>query len=54
LGDIILRLGESQATDEYELRKALSEDVVGKAVVLRVLRTEKVADLKITPGEAEW
>jgi len=54
LGDIILRLGESQATDEYELRKALSGDVVGKTVVLRVLRTEKVADLKITPGEAEW
>ncbi len=53
LGDIILRLGDSQATDEYELHKALSGDVVGRAVALRVLRAEKVTDLRITPREAE-
>jgi serine protease DegQ len=53
IGDIILRLGEVQATDEYELHKALSGEVVGKTVNLRVLRAEKVTDLKVTPREAE-
>ena len=53
LGDIILRLGDAQATDEYELHKALTGDVVGKTVTLRILRAEKVADLKVTPREAE-
>jgi len=53
LGDIILKLGDAQATDEYELHKALTGDVVGKTLVLRILRAEKVADLKVTPREAE-
>jgi S1-C subfamily serine protease len=53
IGDIILKLGDAQATDEYELHKALSGEVVGKPLGLRVLRAEKVTDLKITPKEAE-
>jgi len=53
LGDIILKLGDTQATDEYELHKALTGDVVGKTLALRILRAEKVADLKVTPREAE-
>jgi S1-C subfamily serine protease len=53
LGDIILRLGDAQATDEYELHRALSGDVVGKTLALRILRAEKVAHLKVTPREAE-
>ena len=53
IGDIILRLGDAKATDEYELHKALSGEVIGKSVGLRVLRAEKVAELKITPKEAE-
>jgi S1-C subfamily serine protease len=53
MGDIILRLGEAQATDEYELHKALTGEIVGKPVTLTVLRAEKVAELKITPREAE-
>ena len=53
IGDIILRLGDAQATDEYELHKALSGEVVGRTVTLRVLRAERVTDLKITPKEAE-
>ena len=53
LGDIILRLGDARATDEYELHKALSGEVVGKTVTLRILRAEKVSDLKVTPKEAE-
>jgi S1-C subfamily serine protease len=53
IGDIILRLGDARAVDEYELHKALTEDVVGKQVRLQILRAEKVTELKITPAEAE-
>jgi serine protease DegQ len=53
MGDVILKLGETQATDEYELHKALSGDVVGKQTALKVLRSEKVTDLRITPREAQ-
>lgn len=53
VGDIILKLGDSRATDEYELHKALSQDVVGKQLGLMVLRTEKVTALRVTPAEAE-
>jgi serine protease DegQ len=53
LGDVILTLGDAQAADEYELHKALTGDVVGKPTSLRVLRAEKVTDLRITPREAE-
>jgi S1-C subfamily serine protease len=53
IGDVVLRLGEARATDEYELHEALSGEVVGKAVSLWVLRGEKLTELRITPGEAE-
>jgi S1-C subfamily serine protease len=53
MGDIILQLGEARATDEYELHRALSGEVIGKPVGLRILRAEKVTELSITPREAE-
>jgi S1-C subfamily serine protease len=53
VGDVILKLGDSRATDEYELHKALTRDVVGKQVSLLVLRTEKAVELMVTPAEAE-
>jgi S1-C subfamily serine protease len=53
VGDILLKLGDSRATDEYELHKALTQDVVGKQVSLLVLRTEKAVELRVTPAEAE-
>ena len=53
VGDIILRLGSSQATDEYALHRALSQDAVGKQTRLLVLRAEKVTELRVTPAEAE-
>ncbi len=53
IGDIILRLGETRATDEYELHRALSDEVVGRQVSLQVLRAEKLTELEITPKEAE-
>jgi S1-C subfamily serine protease len=52
MGDIILRLGSAKATDEYELHKALSGEVVGKSASLWVLRGEKLTELKVTPKEA--
>jgi S1-C subfamily serine protease len=53
MGDVILGLGDARAADEYELHRALSGEVVGRAVTLRVLRAEKVTELTITPVEAE-
>ncbi|QQG48173.1 MAG: trypsin-like peptidase domain-containing protein [archaeon] len=53
LGDVILRLGDTKATDEYELHKALSGDIVGRPTSLWVLRGEKLTELKVTLGEAE-
>jgi S1-C subfamily serine protease len=53
MGDVILQLGGARATDEYELHKALTGEVVGKSVSLRILRAEKVTELRITPREAE-
>ncbi|MDG6901131.1 MAG: trypsin-like peptidase domain-containing protein [Nitrososphaerota archaeon] len=53
IGDVILRLGDARATDEYELHRALSGEVVGKELRLTVLRAEKVSELRITPAEAE-
>lgn len=53
MGDVILSLGDVKATDEYELHRALAGEVVGKQVALRILRAEKLAELRITPREAE-
>ncbi|HYB06880.1 MAG TPA: S1C family serine protease [Nitrososphaerales archaeon] len=53
IGDVILKLGDARATDEYELHRALSGDVVGRQVGLLILRSEKLTELKITPSEAE-
>ncbi|MBI3859614.1 MAG: trypsin-like peptidase domain-containing protein [Thaumarchaeota archaeon] len=51
IGDIIVRLGDTKATDEYELHKALSSEVVGKQVSLWVLRGGRLTELKVTPAE---
>ena len=51
MGDIILKLGEAQATDEYELHRALAADVVGKQVTLKVLRGERATEFDVTPRE---
>lgn len=53
IGDVILRLGGTQADDEYQLHRALSGDVVGRSVSLTVLRAEKLTEMKVTPKEAE-
>jgi len=52
IGDVILRLGDAKATDEYQLHRALSGEVVGRITSLWILRGEKLTELKITPQEA--
>lgn len=53
IGDIIVRLGDTKAVDEYELHKALSGEVVGHQVSLWILRGGNLLELKVTPGETE-
>jgi S1-C subfamily serine protease len=53
IGDVILQLGDARAADEYELHKALTGDIVGKPVALKILRAEKATELRITPRESE-
>lgn len=53
MGDIILRLGDAEATDEYRLQRALRGEAVGRPASLWVLRGEQLTELKITPEEAE-
>lgn len=53
MGDVILALGNTKATSSYELHRALSDETVGKSITLRVLRSEKPVDLKVTPREAK-
>jgi len=52
IGDVILALGDARVTDEYELHRALGGEAVGKPVTLRILRAEKMTELRITPREA--
>ena len=52
IGDVILRLGDAKATDEYQLHRALSGEVVGKSTGLWILRGERLTELTITPKEA--
>jgi S1-C subfamily serine protease len=52
IGDLILRLGDSKATDELGLRRALSGDAVGRKSKLQVLRGEKLTVLEVEPREA--
>lgn len=51
IGDIIVRLGDTKAVDEYQLHKALSSEVVGKQVSLWVLRGGSPTELRVTPME---
>lgn len=53
MGDVILALGDSKATGVYELHKALSAEAAGKPILLRVMRSERVVDLSVTPAEVE-
>ena len=55
VGDIIVKIGDHEVANLYELRKALDEQLIGKTVSLRVLRGGVITELKVTPEEAkEW
>jgi len=55
VGDIIVKIGDHEVANLYELHKALDEQLIGKTVSLRVLRGGVITELKVTPEEAkEW
>lgn len=51
VGDIIVRLGGTKVSDDYELHRALASDSIGKEQSLWVLRGGALAELKVTPVE---
>jgi serine protease Do len=53
MGDVLLQFNGKPVTSHFELRKLLSEDVIGKSVKLSILRGEKVVELRITPKDEE-
>ena len=53
IGDVLLKLGGERVTDLSELHGGLSDQVIGKALALSVLRGEKLTELTVTPREAE-
>ena len=52
-GDVLVKFNNKPVTELYELGKYLREDIVGTPVAVQVIRGEKVADLTVTPSEAE-
>jgi S1-C subfamily serine protease len=53
MGDVLLQFNGKPIASHFELRKLLSEDVIGKTVKLSVLRGEKVVELRITPKDEQ-
>jgi len=52
LGDVLLGFGENNVGGFHELTRLLTQEAVGKAVKLRILRGGKLEELSITPGSA--
>ena len=52
LGDVLLGFGETSVGGFHDLTRLLTQEAVGKAVKLRVLRGGKLEELSITPGTA--
>ncbi len=49
MGDVIVAFNGKPVLDFYDLPRLLSEDVVGKQIVLAIIREEKLLQLTITP-----
>jgi S1-C subfamily serine protease len=52
LGDVLLGFGGSDVNGFHDLTRLLTQDAVGKAAKLRVLRGGKLEEFSITPGPA--
>ncbi|MDG6996775.1 MAG: trypsin-like peptidase domain-containing protein [Nitrososphaerota archaeon] len=51
IGDVLLRFNEKPVQSHYELRKFLSEDVIGKPVKISVLRGSRIFDITVIPAD---
>jgi S1-C subfamily serine protease len=53
MGDIIVKFDDEPITDIHDLRRQLlKQDVIGKSVMIVIIRGEKKRELTLTPGEA--
>ena len=53
IGDVILRFNGRPIASHHELRKLLSDDVIGKQAKLAVLRGGKILELSVIPRDEE-
>jgi S1-C subfamily serine protease len=53
MGDVIVKFNTQPVTTFYDLPRLLTEDLVGKKATITILRGERIAELTITPTEAE-
>jgi serine protease DegQ len=53
IGDILLKLEGESVTDVHDLHRLLTDEVIGKSLTLGLLRGGKLAEVKVTPREAE-
>ena len=53
MGDVIVKFNDQPVATFYDLPRLLTEDVVGKKTTITILRGERIAELKVTPTEAE-
>lgn len=53
MGDVIISLENQPTNSLQDLHQLLDEEVIGKPIQVRVLRSERTTSLTITPSEAE-
>ena len=53
MGDVIIKFNGKPVTDFYDLPALLTDEVIGKATKVTILRREQLATIIITPKEAE-
>jgi len=53
MGDVIIKFNGKPVTDFYDLPALLTDEVIGKATKVTILRGEQLATIIITPKEAE-
>jgi serine protease DegQ len=52
MGDVLLSLDEKQVGSLHDIDRVLTQELIGKATKLTLLRSEKLTELTIIPGEA--
>jgi S1-C subfamily serine protease len=52
IGDVVLSLDGNKVGSLHDIERLLIQELIGKAVKLAVLRSEKLTDLTIVPEDA--